>query len=132
MKIKRDDKKYREAWHSYKRIPITEAKFIVDLLNQEFGIKAVFKFNNRARAFAKYGSNSITVGLNEPEWVIVHEFAHLLSFRRYGEAGKHHGVHFYNSLKDVATAYYGDMHKYPFICDYASLYCRYYKEFPGR
>lgn len=54
------------------------------------------------------------------EYVLCHEFAHLLAHRRYGvrHMGKTrrkdwHGPHFVDTLLDVARAWYGDAKLYP-------------------
>ena len=109
-------------------ISITNAKEILDILSINFGINPIKVKIHRAiknRAYACYNKNLICISLWSDtvthENVLLHEFAHILAFKRYGEKGMGHGEYFRMCLVEVVRVWYNDIDCYQWNKEYISI-----------
>lgn len=108
-------------------ISITNAKEILNILSNHFGINPITVKSHRSianRAYAVYNRNKIVISLwstMKQENVLIHEFAHLLSFNRYGDKGIGHNEYFRICLVAVIKAWYNDIDQYQWNCEYKSI-----------
>lgn len=132
MKIERDAKTWWKKYNEEMVLSMKETSELLELLNSVYSITTHLRFNIRANGFARYGTYEIILPKANnkiKEYVILHEFSHLLSYKKYGIVGEGHRKLFYDTLKEIALLYYGDINKYPWICEYKSIYNRYVREF---
>ena len=107
---------------------LTAAKDILDMLSLEFKIKPCIVKHHRCldnKAYAKYQTRKIVFSMYSTTWkpedMLIHEFAHILSFDRHGKKGRGHNNFFKLALIDVITAYYNDIEKYDWTLEYVSI-----------
>ena len=100
---------------------------MLSLLSAEFGIPVPrLIWSERVRnGRASWKDNAIQCGhlaWRGPVNSMLHEFAHILHFRRHGKPGnRHHGAQFVQALWDTAQAWLGDATKYDWSTEYVSV-----------
>lgn len=108
--------------------PLTkqEAEDMLDILSSYFAIprpKLIWRENVR-NGRASWKDNAIMCGhlaWRGPVNSMLHEFAHILHFRRHGAPKKHHGAQFVQALWDTAQAWLGDATRYDWSTEYVSV-----------
>lgn len=114
-------------------ISITNAKEMIDILSNHFGIKSpVVKQHNKISngGYALPIKNVIVISLWSSYWkhedTLLHEFAHILCHNKYGRI-KHgvkriiHGQEFRDCLLSVIMVWYNDIEKYQWNKEYKSI-----------
>lgn len=107
---------------------LTYLQHIANQLSAHFGVRGVEVKFIRGRRGWYSKPNRIAIGRNawrEHTITLLHEFAHHLEFCRNGdqlaEKNVAHGPFFVRCLFDVAEAYYGDPHQYPWRTEYRQV-----------
>lgn len=104
-----------------------EAEEMLAILSAYFDIpKPTLVWRERVRnGRASWKNNAIMCGhlaWRGPVNSMLHEFAHILHFRRIkGIPKKHHGAEFVQALWDTAQAWLGDATKYDWSTEYVSV-----------
>lgn len=116
-----------------RHLTLKETKKIVQKLSGHFSIPMpTIKFNDGHKSWATYNKHLICMGCDHDNYVwlnpidsVLHEFAHMLNYYRgnirEGVWRVHHGIHFQLALCDTVMVYYGNLYKYGWDLEYASI-----------
>jgi hypothetical protein len=114
-------------------ISITDAKNIIDILSNHFGIESpVIRQHCKTlnQGYALPVKNEIVISLWSNSWklenTLLHEFSHILCYHKHGRI-KHglkkiiHGQEFRLCLIEVIKAWYNDIDKYQWNKEYKAI-----------
>ena len=109
-------------------ISLSQAQEMIELLACQFDIpipKVKIHRTIKNKGYAHYRNNTITISLWTDRFkhidTLLHEFSHLLSYKRHGKNGIGHGELFRTTLLEVVKIWYKDINLYEWSKEYRSI-----------
>lgn len=116
----------RELQRTRDRLLRADAEELIEILSAHFEVPVpTLRWSQRSvRGYAYYTRWLIAAG--PLVWrgttnCLLHEFAHLLAYRRYGKDGEGHKRRFIETLIEVVEAWHGDVTKYGWGTEYITV-----------